>query len=209
MKSTALSNFEYLMRDATDLSDHFDRLNSNPPPPEIEVLKRASLVMALAALETYFEDRLVEAINQLCIKETTSERLRSFFDKSLEIDLKTFNSPNTDRVKFIYRKYLNLDVTEGWVWNNSDQDKAREELNQLVKKRGDIAHRSLRPVSSDPQPKEHAVTRDGLRRHIYFIYEIAKATDVYLEKMIFTDHSITVASDARHPCSNVGPKTIK
>jgi hypothetical protein len=169
MKSKALLSFEFSMKDATDLSDHFDKLNSNPPPPEIEVLKRASLVMALAALETYFEDRLVEAIEDLCVKETTSEMLRSFFEKSLEIDLKTFNSPNTDRVKTIYRKYLNLDVTEGWVWNNSDQAKAKEGLNQLVKKRGDIAHRSLRPASSEAQPR--ACPKNGIiRSKIYMLY---------------------------------------
>lgn len=171
------------MRDATDLSEHFDKLNTNPPPPEIEVLKRASLVMALAALETYFEDRLVEEIKNLCIASTSNEKLARFFERSLEIDLKTFNSPNTERVKFIYKKYLNIDVTEGWIWNNSDQAKARDELSNLVKKRCDIAHRSLRPASSEPQPKQHAVTRDGLRKGIYFINEIAKATDAYLEQM--------------------------
>lgn len=55
MTSKAISAFNHATQDATDLLGHFDRLNTLPPPPENEVLKRASLVMALAALETYLE----------------------------------------------------------------------------------------------------------------------------------------------------------
>ena len=61
MTSRAFHTFEHAIQDADDLLNHFDALNKHPPPPEIEVLKRASLVMALAALETYIEDRIVEA----------------------------------------------------------------------------------------------------------------------------------------------------
>lgn len=68
MASSALLTFEHVIQDAIDLVNHFDALNTKPPPPQIEVLKRASLVMALAALETYFEDRLIEAIEAICAK---------------------------------------------------------------------------------------------------------------------------------------------
>ncbi len=44
MSLKALQNFAHAIQDTADLLDHFDRLNSQPPPPEIEVLKRASLV---------------------------------------------------------------------------------------------------------------------------------------------------------------------
>jgi len=70
MPSKAIQTFEHAIQDAIDLLSHFDALNTKPPPPQIEVLKRASLVMALAALETFFEDRLVEASEALCAKST-------------------------------------------------------------------------------------------------------------------------------------------
>lgn len=54
MPSKALQTFDHAIQDAVDLLAHFDALNKKPPPPEIEILKRASLVMALAALEAYF-----------------------------------------------------------------------------------------------------------------------------------------------------------
>jgi len=181
MKSNALRSFNHAIQDSTDLLKHFDALNTKPPPPDIEVLKRASLVMALAALETYFEDRIFEAVSSICDqKDKTNDTLTNFYRNSLEIDLKSFHSPSTDRVRQIFMKYLSLDVSDAWSWNNIDPSKAKSELNRLVKKRGDIAHRSLRPNSGEAQPKQHAVTRDDLRKHIHFITQIANTTDVFL-----------------------------
>ena len=164
MPSKALQTFEHAIQDAVDLLAHFDALNKKPPPPEIEVLKRASLVMALAAL---------------CMESSGSESLSEFFQNSLENDLKTFHTPSTDRVRPMFSKYLGYDVTKGWSWNNCDPAKARSELNRLAKKRGDIAHRSWRPLPG--QPMQHAVTRDAMRKHIHFVKELAKATDAYVE----------------------------
>lgn len=179
MTSRAFENFSHAIQDSVDLMQHFDALNKQPPPPEIEVLKRASLVMSLAALETYIEDRVSEAVSAACAHSNTEDRLKTFYKQSLEVELKSFHSPTVERIRSIFSKYLNLDVTEGWVWNNCSQEQAKIELNRLVKKRGDIAHRSLRPMPG--QPVAHAVTKDDMRRYIHFIKELVKATEVYLE----------------------------
>jgi hypothetical protein len=178
MSSKALQTFEHAIKDADDLLAHFDSLNKKPPPPEIEVLKRASLVMALAAIEAFFEDLLVESVSDLCPKCSSDKRLAVFIEKSLENDLKSFHTPSTDRVRAMYSKYLGYDVTNGWKWNNCEPEKARSELNSLAKKRGDIAHRSRRPLPG--QPMQHAVTRDEMRKNIHFIKELAKQTDTYV-----------------------------
>lgn len=180
MSSKALQTFEHAIQDAADLLAHFDSLNKKPPPPEIEVLKRASLVMALAALEAYFEDLLSELVAALCRQNNADERLSEFIRTSLENDLKTFHTPSTDRVRPMFAKYLGYDVTEGWSWNNCNPAEARTELNRLAKKRGDIAHRSWRPLPGQPMP--HAVTRDAMRKHIHFIKELAKATEAYVQE---------------------------
>ena len=88
MTSRALQTFEHAIQDADDLLNHFDALNKHPPPPEIEVLKRASLVMALAALETYVEDRIVEATDALSSRGSEANHLVKFYKSSLENDLK-------------------------------------------------------------------------------------------------------------------------
>lgn len=178
MTSTALQTFEHAIQDAIDLLGHFDSINKQPPPPEAEVLKRASLVMALAALETYVEDRIIEATHAIAGLGSEESRLSKFYKSSLETDLKYFHTPSTDRIKAIFDKYLGFDVTEGWAWNNYDPVRARNELNKLAKKRGDIAHRSWRPVAGQPTP--HAVTREDLRKSIRFIKDLVEATDAFL-----------------------------
>jgi len=184
MNSQALEAFKHAIQDSTDLLNHFDALNTKPPPPDIAVLKRASLVMALAALETYFEDRIVEAVGTICAKGNADDSIKNFYRDSLASDLRSFHSPSTDRVRQIFKKYLSIDVSNAWNWNNYDPTRARTELDRLVKKRGDIAHRSLRPVSNEAQPKQHAVTRDDLRKHIHFISRIASTTDSFLAAKI-------------------------
>jgi len=180
MPSKASLTFEHAIQDAVDLVNHFDKLNAQPPPPENEVLKRASLVMALAALETYFEDRLVEAVE--AIAGTSSGHLPQFMRDSLTNDLKYFHTPSTDRVRPLFQKYLGADITEGWKWNMMEPMAARAELNALAKKRGDIAHRSWRPING--MPTKHAVSRDDLRRHIHFIRQVVIATDSVIAKLL-------------------------
>lgn len=170
--------FDHAIQDAVDLVNHFDKLNTQPPPPENEVLKRASLVMALAALETYFEDRLVEAVD--AVAGTGDSDLSRFMRDSLANDLKYFHTPSTDRVRPLFQKYLGLDITDAWKWNNMEPAAARNELNKLAKKRGDIAHRSGRPGNG--QPVKHAVSRDDLRRHIHFVRQLVLTTDALLAK---------------------------
>src|SRR3974377_163442 len=99
MKSAAFQTFEHAIQDAVDLLNHFDALNKHPPPPEAEVLKRASLIMGLAALETYVEDRILEAADAVSGRGAAESTLVKFYKSSLENDLKYFHTPSADRVK--------------------------------------------------------------------------------------------------------------
>jgi len=179
MTSKAFQTFEHAIKDSHDLLNHFDALNIQPPPPEAEVLKRAGLVMALVALETYIEDRIVEAADTISGCGSEESLLVKFYKSSLANDLKFFHTPRPDKVKAIFVKYLGIDVTEGWTWNNYDPPRARKELDMIAKKRGDIAHRSWRPVEGQPAP--HKVTREDLRKHIRFIGDLVGATDAFID----------------------------
>ena len=176
--SAAHDTFKHSIRDATDLLEHFDRVNVQPPPENAEVLKRASLVMALAALETYIEDRITEAASAKA-QGAKESLLGRFYTDSLENDLRYFHSPSTDRVRNLFKKYLSLDVAQGWTWNNYDPARAKSELDKLVSKRGDIAHRS--PPPKGPIPSPHIVTREAMRKHVQFIRDLVQASDKYLE----------------------------
>ena len=58
--SQAFLQFEQGIKDSEELLAHFDSINQSPLPASAEVLKRAGLVMALTAWETYVEDRVTE-----------------------------------------------------------------------------------------------------------------------------------------------------
>lgn len=184
--SKAIQGFEYAIKDAEELLAHFDSINANPPPTNSEVLKRAGLVMALTAWETYVEDRLVEEMHKK-LTVVQGSYLGDFILKKLHADLKTFHNPSSDKTKRIFQDYLGFDVTEGWRWSNYEPDKARTTLNQWIKKRGDAAHRS-KPINSGI-PSAHLIKRDELEKVIRFIKDLVKVTDNYINDKIDQHHA--------------------
>jgi len=177
--SRALQSFEFGIKDAEELLGHFDAINSNPPPANAEVLKRAGLVMALTAWETYVEDRLLEEMNKK-LGVVAGSYVGDFVLKRLHHDLKQFHNPSSDKTKRIFQEYLGLDVTEGWSWANYDPVKARETLNAWIAKRGEAVHRSKQ--ANNGSPVAHLIKRDELEKVIRFIKEIVKATDAFIDK---------------------------
>ncbi|ROZ86848.1 hypothetical protein EF096_02275 [Pseudomonas neustonica] len=177
--SRAYQSFEYGISDAEELLAHFDAVNANPPPSNAEVLKRAGLVMALTAWETYVEDRLTEEMNKK-LGVVAGSYVGDFVLKKLNTDLKQFHNPTSDKTKRIFEEYLGFDVTEGWSWANYDPAKSRATLNRWISKRGDAVHRS-KPMSSG-SPVAHLIKRDELEKVIRFIKDLVKATDMYVDK---------------------------
>lgn len=177
----AIQSFEFGIKDAEELLSHFDAINSNPPPANSEVLKRAGLVMALTAWETYVEDKLLEEMKRK-LGVVSGSYVGDFVLKKLEQDLKQFHNPTSDKTKRIFQEYLGLDVTEGWVWSNYEPEKARATLNSWITKRGEAVHRS-KPMNNGA-PIAHLIKRDELEKVIRFIRELVKATDSYIDKML-------------------------
>ena len=177
--SRAYQGFEYGIKDAEELLAHFDAINTKPPPPNAEVLKRAGLVMALTAWETYVEDRLLEEMNKK-LGVVSGSYIGDFVLKKLHSDLKQFHNPTSDKTKRIFQEYLGFDVTEGWTWANYEPEKARTTLNSWIGKRGDAVHRS-KPINNG-SPVAHLVKRDDLEKVISFIKDLVKATDAYVDK---------------------------
>ena len=179
--SRAYQSFEYSIKDAEELLAHFDAINTNPPPPNAEVLKRAGLVMALTAWETYVEDRLQEEMSKK-LAVVIGSYVGDFMTKKLNQDLKQFHNPTSDKCKRIFQDYLGFDVTEGWNWANYDPEKARAALNAWISKRGDAAHRS-KPVSNGGAAP-HLIKRDELEKVIRFVKDLVKATDSYIDQKV-------------------------
>ena len=59
--SNSAKIFDETIKDAQALLSHFEKIHKESPE-DAEVLKRAGLVMAFTAWETYVEDRIREAV---------------------------------------------------------------------------------------------------------------------------------------------------
>jgi hypothetical protein len=172
--SNASVAFEKSIKDSEELLAHFDAM-PKPPPANAEVLKRACLVTAITAWETYVEDRVREGVNARLESFSGSDFAR-LITVHLEEELKRFHNPTADKTRKLFRNYLELDVTELWEWQNYDSAKAKATLDELIAKRGEAVHRSRRVLTGVPtQP--HLARREDLVRAIKFLKSLVKSTD--------------------------------
>jgi hypothetical protein len=105
--SRAKHTFDISIRDAEQLLDHCRSLG-HPLPQSAEVFKRAGLVMALTAWETYVEDRVLEGL-QARLGSDSSHAARFMLTK-LEEQLKRLHNPTSDKTKRLFSEYLEIDV---------------------------------------------------------------------------------------------------
>lgn len=172
--SKSADAFKGSIKDAEDLLAHFDAM-PKPPPDSAEVLKRAGLVMALTAWETYVEDRVREELDAR-LRAIKGSHIGKFVSGRLEEELKRFHNPTADKTKKLFLDYLELDVTAAWEWQQIDAPKARKTLDELISKRGDAVHRSKPQLNGLP-PAPHLMKRDDLERSIKFLKSLVDATD--------------------------------
>jgi hypothetical protein len=175
--SRAAEVFAQAIKDAENLLAHFNKLNTHPPPPDIEVLKRAGLIMAMTAWETYVEDRVNEAAAAR-LAEVGDSTVAAFVRTRLDEEIKRLHNPNAEKTLQLFRDYAGVDLTKVWTWDGFEPELIRERLNQYLKLRGDIVHRA-RVVEAGP-PTAQPVTKEGLQKAIAFLKNLVAATEVGL-----------------------------
>ena len=109
--SDASETFAQSIQDAENLLGHFNQLNTKPPPPEIEVLKRAGLIMAMTAWETYVEDRLQEASSQR-LSKLQDRDIAEFVEAKLKVEIKRLHNPDYHKTIELFRDYAGVDLTQ-------------------------------------------------------------------------------------------------
>jgi len=170
----AYDAFERSIKDAEELLQRFDAEKKTSSGQSGEVLKRAGLVMALAAWETYVKDRLQSEIDTW-LQSVEGSPLGKFVRRRLEEDLKRFFNPNAERTRRIFMDYFDVDITKDWVWANYDSSASKKKLDALVAKRGDAAHKAK--TAPHPSAEPHKVTREELDKGIRFLKGLAAATE--------------------------------
>lgn len=172
--SQAALTFSEAIKDAENLLAHFNTLNKQPPPPETEVLKRAGLVMAMTAWETYVEDRIQEAATSR-LSVLTDSTLGNFVKSRLDEEIKRLHNPTSEKTIQLFLDYAGVELLPHWKWNNVDAATVKQKLNSYLNLRGDVVHRSRVNVKGPPQP--HPVTKEALQKAINFLKELVKATE--------------------------------
>jgi hypothetical protein len=172
--SSARNTFENSIKDAEDLLGHFDAM-PKPPAENAEVLKRAGLVMALTAWETYVEDRVREEVARR-LRVVEGSAIGKFVSDRLETELKRFHNPTTEKTRKLFHDFLGADVTTAWEWQHFDNAKVRKTLDELIAKRGDAVHRS-RTITPGVPSAAHLVKREDLDKTIRFLKCLVEATD--------------------------------
>jgi len=175
MPSRAAAAFQQSIKDAVELLQHFDAINTKPPPANAEVLKRAGLIMALTAWETFVEDRAQEALDQR-IAVIKGSPVAMFVERKFGEEIKRFNNPTSEKTRRLFLDYVGVDVTSGWSWNGVTPTKAQKSLDDLLTKRGEASHRSDATAAS----QGHLVKRDDLEKAIKFLGQLVEKTDAVI-----------------------------
>jgi hypothetical protein len=170
--SQAREAFDRSIKDAEQLLDHCKSLG-HPLPHTAEVFKRAGLVMAMTAWETYVEDRVMEGVRERTGQDAS--HAAAFMLGRLDEELKRLHNPTSQKTQRLFCDYLGVDVTTHWHWQHFEPEQASDRLDILLKKRGDAVHRST--AHSDGPSKPHLVTKDELEKAIRFLKELVTATD--------------------------------
>lgn len=99
----------------------------------------------------------------------------AFVQSKLNDEIKRLHNPTSEKTIQLFRDYAGVELTEKWAWNNYDAKTVRERLNQYMKLRGDVVHRS-RTIEPGP-PKAHPVTKEDLEKAILFLKGLVQATE--------------------------------
>jgi hypothetical protein len=164
-------SFEHSIKDAEQLLIRFDTENQSTSQINPESLKRAGMVIAMAAWETYVKERFIEEID-CWLASISGSSVGNFVQRKVDEDLKRFFNPAADRTKHLFNTYFEIDIKSGWAWDNYQISQAKKVLNELVSKRGDAAH-----IASTSPNTPHIIKRDDLDKAIRFLKGLVNATD--------------------------------
>ena len=178
LMSQASISFEEFIQDAENLLNHFNTLNSQPPSPDIEVLKRAGLVMAMTAWESSVEDRLQEASAEL-LRNLNNDPIARFIKRKLDLEIKQLNNPRSAKTIELFKEYAFVDLASAWSWNNFEPKVVKETLDDYLTLRGQVVHRSR--LMGDNGSNAHPVKKGDLQKVIRFLKSLVEATEKAFE----------------------------
>jgi len=182
------------------------------PPKKLNVLSRSALVLAVSSWESFIEDLARNGFNFLLsqsaepnqfpsgVKVLASEPLKKAEDRRTVWELAgsgwklvlekfrdecllNFDNPNSEKIDSLFNNLLGLPkLSKDWKWPGSSYETSVRHLNEIIRIRGDIAHR----VKTTTHLSDKKVLRN-----IVFLYKLATRSSnlvkVYLKNVTGVD----------------------
>lgn len=188
--NNARSNFEFSLGDVKTLLNLHDSKTGRGkgrPARELEVLKRAGVILAVTAWETFIEDALKEEFRERVNSARSPKDVESPFnsvartwlarnklkppelakwtlDGWKEMLLQEFfeevgalNTPSSSKIRELFKKYLGEDITKDWRWQGVSSPAACRRLDDLIRLRGELVHRGRELFEKARVHRHHVV----------------------------------------------------
>ena len=219
--STARFTFEDALKDVQVLLNFYDAETKKAPGKpdwKLEVLKRAAIILAITAWETYIEDTVKEVLYKRLTAVNKPDEVGSTFNAvaqtwlsnkpkppdlakwaldgwktmiitCLEDEIDRFNTPKSGKVKHLFTRYLDIDVTQQWKWPGVSPEMACKKLDKLIELRGDLVHRANEVWFNKPRTR---VRKRDVESATNLLQRLVDCTDLALgiepsEKVIEID----------------------
>jgi len=185
MPSAAYRNYLLpLLADAEELENAHLNLRTGLPGRQwgLGGLNRASIVMCLSAWEAYIEELVKESVDAFRPAVTSGSLWQSIKADTCS-KVGRFNTPNEQNVKMLISDAIGFaDVTVGWTWQYTTQQKAKDLLKEAIGYRHKIAH------GVNPRPTIHCTYTPKLRN---FFKKLGLATDRAVHDYLVSSIGVT------------------
>jgi hypothetical protein len=176
------ANFDFAMDDVAKLLKLHDAETARRPGRpgrQVEVFKRAAIILGITAWESFIEDTIRACATTTLEFAAAPEEVRSWFNSTaerwlrespkppamsawtgngwkiflkrrLEDDLRKLNSPCCKNISELSKRYLNIDLPKKWIWRRTTAETAGQRLDHLINLRGELVHRGPQFFKSTP-----------------------------------------------------------
>ena len=168
----AHASFDFALEDPKRLLDlHYAEVKRHPgrPSRQLEVFKRAAVILSVTAWESFIEDAirawavflleraespadvqkwfnsvaagwLNDSPKPPALASWTAREWKALLRQKLEKDLRALNTPDSENIRGLSRRYLELDLTVNWSWPRTTSRAACKRLDDLIGLRGELVH---------------------------------------------------------------------
>lgn len=175
--SSTLELFYKGIEDAESILSIYDSHNQNGEKvkdfypagmPNIDVLKRACVIMAFTAFESFFENN---------VRDINSKQINDFSNDKRNKLLEHFHNPTSENITKLYKTWFGIEnCLKAITFDGRNTDDICKQLDDYLKIRGQIVH-----VQKTDSTSQDIAKRDNVLKILGFLKKFAENFDRYIE----------------------------